>query len=403
MKGAFVISIAAALAVSGCSDKSTGSSGSGEGGGGEKTALSIQPLAQYDTKGNKIESGSSAEAVDPAGDGKAKCDGVSIVMTGALTGPDAALGVNIVNGVKLAVKKHNDANKDCQVKLQQFDTEGDPQKASQVVPNIVNDKSVIGVVGPAFSGETKATGQIFADAKLVAATASATNPSLSTNGWKTFFRGLGSDIPQGEGDGNYLTKVKGAKKVCVLEDNTDYGTGLAKALRSSLGDAELKDCSTQYKKGDKDFSAIVSKVKSTSPDAIFISGYYAEAAPLTTQLRDGGYTGIISAGDGVNDVHYVEQAGSAAKGALLSCPCGQGPEKFRKEYAELAGQEPGVYSAEAYDLATIFLSGIDKGKVTREDLLAYVTAYDGQGIQGNYKWDEHGELKNSSVWIYEVK
>ena len=172
---------------------------------------------------------------NPAGDGKATCPPVSLAMAGALTGPDAALGINIKNGVQLAIDQHNAANPGCQVQLKTFDTEGDPQKATQIAPQIVNDAFTIGLIGPAFSGETKATGQVFDQAGLVAATASATNVTLSEKGWKTFFRGLANDGVQGPSVANYLKNNLGNKKVCVVDDSTDYGLGLAKAVRDTLG------------------------------------------------------------------------------------------------------------------------------------------------------------------------
>ena len=79
-------------------------------------------------------------------------------MAGPLTGANAALGLNILYGANLAIDKHNTANPGCQVQLKPFDTEGDPQKATEVAPQIVDDQYTIGLVGPAFSGETKATG-----------------------------------------------------------------------------------------------------------------------------------------------------------------------------------------------------------------------------------------------------
>ena len=88
--------------------------------------------------------------------------------------------------------------------LKPFDTEGDPQKATAIAPQIVDDAFTIGLVGPAFSGETKATGAVFDQAGLVAATASATNVTLSEQGWKTFFRGLANDGVQGPSVANYL-------------------------------------------------------------------------------------------------------------------------------------------------------------------------------------------------------
>ena len=170
-------------------------------------------------------------AVNPAGDGKASCPPLSIAMAGALTGPDAQLGINIRNGVQMAVDKHNAANRGCQIQLKTFDTEGDPQKATQIAPQIVDDGSIVALVGPAFSGETDATGNTFNQAGLVAATASATNVTLSQKGWRTFFRGLGNDGTQGEAVANYLKNTVDAKKVCVVDDSTAYGAGLAKVMR----------------------------------------------------------------------------------------------------------------------------------------------------------------------------
>src|SRR5262249_10377038 len=163
--------------------------------------------------------------------------------------------------------------------------EGDPQKATQIAPQIVDDAFTIGLVGPAFSGETKATGGVFDQAGLVAATASATNVTLSQNGWKTFFRGLANDGVQGPAVANYIKNTLGAKKVCVVDDSTDYGLGLAQSIRQTLGPVADGGCNISVKKGDKDFSAAVTQIKGASPDAVFYSGYYAEAAPFMQQLR----------------------------------------------------------------------------------------------------------------------
>ena len=167
---------------------------------------------QIDEKGAEVKAAEGAAPADPAGDGKANCPPVSIAMAGALNGPDAALGINIKNGVQLAIDKHNAANPGCQVQLKPFDTEGDPQKATAIAPQIVDDQYTIGLVGPAFSGETKATGGVFDQAGLVATTASATNPTLSENGWKTFFRGLANDAVQGPSVANYMKNALGLQE-----------------------------------------------------------------------------------------------------------------------------------------------------------------------------------------------
>ncbi|MCV7226699.1 branched-chain amino acid ABC transporter substrate-binding protein [Mycolicibacterium komossense] len=397
-RSAFALSSAALLVmgIAGCNQSKPEE-------GAAQSDLKIVEQVQIDQNGAEVKPEAGAVPANPAGDGKATCPPLSLAMAGALTGPDAALGINIKNGVQLAIDQHNAANAGCQVQLKTFDTEGDPQKATQVAPQIVDDAFTIGLVGPAFSGETKATGQVFDQAGLVAATASATNVTLSENGWKTFFRGLANDGVQGPSVANYLKNNLGNKKVCVVDDSTDYGLGLAQAVRETLGPVADSACNISVKKGDKDFSAAVNQVKGASPDSVFYSGYYAEAAPFVQQLRDGGYTGKFVSADGTKDPEFVKQAGEASKDALLSCPCGPATGDFAKQYTEKFGQEPGTYSTEGYDLGTIMLKGIDAGKITRPDLLDWVKNYQGQGVARKYQWTDTGELTTTLIWMYKVQ
>ena len=401
---AVALTAAAVLALTGCSDKSAEPSSSSTTTGGGSTAsadLSIVPLIQIDKDGAEVPASSGGDVADPAGDSTAKCDPVTIAIAGAFTGANAALGLNIQYGAKVAVDAHNEANPDCQVTLKPFDTEGDPQKATQVAPSIVSDENVIGLLGPAFSGETNATGSVFNQAGLLSLTASATNPDLTGNGWNNFFRGLANDAVQGPAVAKYLVDTAGFTKVCVIQDDSDYGIGLAEEITAGLGDAAT--CTGSVKTGDKDFSATVEAVKSAAPDAVFYAGYYAEAAPLASQLKDGGVTAKFVSADGTNDPQFVTQAGAASEGALLSCPCGPAPAEFETKYTEVNGQAPGVYSTEGYDLATIILKGIDSGAKDRKALVDFVASYSGQGLARSYEWDDKGELANALIWIYEVK
>jgi len=400
-RGALVIGAAAVLAVAGCSSKSTTTS---SGGGASSGNLSIKALVQIDEQGKAVPASTSGTPADPAGDGKATCAPTTAIgFAGAETGGNSALGINILDGAKLALQQHNAANKGCQVVLKPFDTEGDPQKATQVIPSVISDQSIVGLIGPAFSGETKATGQVISDAGLPSLTSSATNAALTKNGWKSFFRGLANDDVQGPSVAHYLTGTAGYKKICVVQDDSDYGVGLAKSVTAALGSSADSSCSANVKTGDRDFSATVSKLSSAKPDAIFYSGYYAEAAPLVEQLRSGGVTAAFVSDDGTNDPQFVKQAGDSTKNALLSCPCGPAPDSFATAYNTLNKQDPGVYSVEAYDLTTILLKAIDAGKVTRPDVLNFVRNYDGQGLARVYKWDSTGELTKATIWMYQVK
>lgn len=344
------------------------------------------------------------DAVLPAGDGKATCpSGLTIAYVGAETGPNAQLGINIFNGIQLAINQHNQANKGCQVGFKKFDTEGDPNKATGPVTQAVNESDIIGVVGLPFSGESKATGNIFEQQGLVHITPSATNPALTQNGWKTFFRGLGNDAVQGPAAAKFLTGKLGAKKVYLVQDDSDYGIGLGTTTSKALGSALIG--TDKVTTGQKDFSAVVSKIINAKPDAVYYSGYYAEGAPFDQQLVNKGYTGTFVGPDGVKDDQFIKLAGDASSNAYFTCPCipGELIPSFESAYKSLANAEPGTYSIEGYDATTVLLSGIDKGKTTRANLLDWVKNYDADGLSKHYKWDSTGELQAPTVYGYKVE
>lgn len=344
------------------------------------------------------------DAVLPAGDGKATCpSGLTIAYVGAETGPNAQLGINIFNGIQLAINQHNTANKGCQVGFKKFDTEGDPNKATGPVTQAVNEADIVGVVGLPFSGESKATGNIFEQQGLVHITPSATNPALTQNGWKTFFRGLGNDAVQGPAAAKFLTDKLQAKKVYLVQDDSDYGIGLGTTTSKALGSALVG--TDKVTTGQKDFSAVISKILNAKPDAVYYSGYYAEGAPFDQQLVNKGYTGTFVGPDGVKDDQFIKLAGDASSNAYFTCPCipGELIPSFESAYKSLANAEPGTYSIEGYDATTVLLSGIDKGNTTRAKLVDFVKNYDADGLSKHYKWDSTGELQAPTVYGYKVE
>ncbi|MCY0904864.1 branched-chain amino acid ABC transporter substrate-binding protein [Arthrobacter sp. H14-L1] len=345
-----------------------------------------------------------ADAVLPKGDGKATCPATTtLAYAGAETGPNAQLGINIFNGIQLAINEHNAANAGCQVQFKKFDTEGDPSKATGPVTQVTTEASIIGVVGLPFSGESKATGNIFEQAKLVHITPAATNPTLTENGWTTFFRGLGNDAVQGPAAAKFMTGKLGAKKVYLVQDDSDYGIGLGKTTSDALGSALIG--TDKVTTGQKDFSAVISKIINAKADAVFYSGYYAEGAPFDQQLVSKGFTGTFVGPDGLKDDQFIKQAGDSSNNAYFTCPCipGELIPSFETAYKSLANAEPGTYSIEGYDAATVLLAGIDAGKQSRADLLSWVKSYDKDGLSKHYKWNDKGELQAPTVYGYKVE
>lgn len=387
--GAVVAAAAIALLTAGCVNQSST-------GGSTSTTSKVNLPVQTSIDAPK-------DAVLPAGDGKGKCDSsATIAYVGAETGPNAQLGINIYNGVQLAIDQHNKANPGCQVQFKKFDTEGDPGKAPGVVTQAVNESDIIGVIGLPFSGESKATGGIFEQAGLVHITPSATNPTLTQNGWKTFFRALGNDNVQGPAAATFATSTLKADKVYVVQDDSDYGIGLSTAIQKALG-SKLAG-TDKVTTGQKDFSATVSKIINAKPAAVYYSGYYAEGAPFDQQLVNKGYKGIFIGPDGVKDDQFIKLAGNASENAYFTCPCipGELIKSFSDAYQSAFNAAPGTYSVEGYDATTVLLSGIDKGNGDRSKLLNWVTNYDASGLSKHFKWDSTGELSGSIVFGYKV-
>jgi branched-chain amino acid transport system substrate-binding protein len=348
-------------------------------------------------------SGGDDEEAASGGSEAGTCEDVAIGFFGALTGSAANLGINIRNGAQLAVDQFNEENADCQVGLEEYDSQGSPEQATGLATQAIGDDTVIGIVGPAFSGESETAGPIFAEGGLPTITASATNPTLAENGWDTFQRILGNDASQGPAAASYISDVLQSQKVFVVDDASAYGKGLADIVNESLGDAVVGDDTIQT--GQTDFSATVTAIRASGADAVFFGGYYAEAGLLVQQMRAGGVEATFVVADGVKDPGFIEAAGDAAEGTIITCPClpPEESQEFFDAYQEAFGSAPATYSAEAYDAANVFLEGIIDGNTDRESLLEWVNGYEGEQTTKTVKFDEAGEVENISVWAYKVE
>lgn len=364
--------------------------------------LMIQPRLEIDRDGAAVEVTDGPESVSPAGDGNAVCPPLSIAMAGGPQESEPVLGIDIKNGIQLAVDQHNAANLACQVQLKPFDSDGDPTKGAQLAAQIVDDANTVGVVGPMSSGQAQAAGPVFDRAGLVALTPSASATALSERGWRTFFRGIASNAVQGSATADYMSSTLGHRKVCVVDDTSDQGLDVASSVRETLGPRSDSACNIAVGQAGAD-SAVVSQINGAAPDAVFFAGDARGAAVLVRKLREVGFEGAFVTMDGSMTEQFVDEAGGAARDALVSCPCAPAPPKFAEEYKSTFDQLPGPYAAEAYDLGTILLKGIDSGAITRAAMLDFVDTYDGQGIARRYHWHPDGELTNPSIWLYQVR
>lgn len=353
-------------------------------------------------------SSKKAATTPAATSGGAAAAHVKIGFFGALTGPNAQLGINEYDGAKLAVDQYNKKG-GTQIDLIKYDSQGDPAQAPQLAQKVIADKDVA-VIGPAFSGESKAADPIFEQAGIVNITASATNPALASNGWKFWHRAVGNDNSQGPAAAKYIEKKLNAKTVAVIDDNEEYSLGIANIVRSTLkADGVTVAVSDHIDKNAQDYSATVNKIKPANVDAIFYGGYYSEGGRFLKQIRDAGIKAPFVSDDGADDPKIVDSAGaSAAEGALMTCPCGDitsnpAASSFVSGYTASAGAAPGTYSAEAYDATNVIIQAIAAGKITAADINTFLATVSYKGLTKTLKFDSKGEVSSATIYVYEVK
>lgn len=230
----------------------------------------------------------------------------NIGVMGALSGANASVVIPSVNGAEMALAEWSAKHPDDHIRLVKFDSEGDPAKATPLATKMATDKSFLGVIGGAFSGETRATKAIFSGAGLTMISQSATATDLTLKDpAPTFHRVIAYDEIQGGAIANYIKDILKAKTVFVVDDSSTYGQPLADKVKSVLG--SLVVGSDKAQTGQTDFSAIVSKAKAANADVVFYAGYAAEAGPFAKQLRDGGVKSQFMGGDGLYGVDFPKR------------------------------------------------------------------------------------------------
>jgi branched-chain amino acid transport system substrate-binding protein len=366
------------------------------------TKQTIRSLAALAAAGLALTAcGSSSSSSSAAGGGSDCTAGQKIAFLGATTGPNGALGQNMVGGIKLALDEYNKAHSDCKVGFEAFDSQGDPVKATPLATKIVQDTSIIGLVGPGFSGESLATGKTFAAAGLPSISPSATNATITQQGWTTWHRVIGNDSIQGAADVKYMEDTANAKKIYLVHDDQDYSVGLAGFVKTALGSAMAGEDAVQQ--NQTDFGPTVTKVTSSSPDAVFYAGYYPEGGLLCKQLRQAGFKGLFMSGDGSEDPAFVSTAGAqAAEGAILSAPAAPAPADFNAKYKTVNGKDAGLYSTQSYDATNIFLAGVEAGDTSHADMNTFIGSYTKTGVSGPIKFDDKGDISAQTIYAYKV-
>jgi branched-chain amino acid transport system substrate-binding protein len=348
------------------------------------------------------------------GDGDAAADRESctwaIGTMGALSGDFATIGEPIHQGIEYAVDELNEAGETaCQLELVSEDSQGNPDQAPALAQSLVENEELVAVVGPYFSGETLASGEIFSESGIAFICPSCTADSIDDQGYETFFRAVADDAVQGEVAGAYLESLGGT--VAVVHDNQDYSKGLADAVSATLGDAEGPFIINPE---ETDYSSVVQQVANANPDLVFYGGYSAQAGPLVQQLREGGVEATFVSDDGTKDAAFGELAGDAAEGVQVTCPCVDPlgipeAEAFVSGINETYDRNPGTFAADAYDATNLVAEALlevdpeSDIEEIRASIVEYMQGADYQGIAKNYVFTETGNLEigPEGIYVYE--
>ncbi|MDQ5768981.1 branched-chain amino acid ABC transporter substrate-binding protein [Thiothrix subterranea] len=336
---------------------------------------------------------------------------VKIGQSSPLTGPQAHIGKDNDNGVRLAIDEINATKPVIDGKAVTFevmseDDQADPKTATIVAQRMI-DEGIVGVVGHLNSGATIPASKVYADNDIPQISPSATAIKYTAQGFKTAFRVMTNDEQQGKVLGAYAAKL--GKKVAIVDDQTAYGQGLAAEVEKAAKAAGAEVVAVEHT-NDKatDFSAILTSIKGKAPDVVFFGGMDPQGAPMAKQMRQLGMKAQFLGGDGLQTPKFIELAGADAEGAIASIP-GLPIEKmpkgadFKKKFEEKYGQIQ-LYAPYAYDAAYVMVDAMQRANST--DPAKYLpelgkTSF--EGVTGKIGFDAKGDLTSGPITLYTVK
>jgi branched-chain amino acid transport system substrate-binding protein len=335
---------------------------------------------------------------------------VKIGVAGPMTGANAAFGEQYMKGAQAAADAVNAAGgvNGEKIVLVKGDDACEPKQAVTVAKDLTNQK-VAGVVGHFCSSSTIPASEIYDEAGIIAITPGSTNPQVTERGLSAMFRMCGRDDQQGIVAGDYIVDVLKGKKVAVIHDKDTYGQGLADATKAQLIKRGVTPVIYEgLTRGEKDFSALVTKIRAAGADVVYFGGLHPEAGPLVKQLRTEGLKDVkFMSDDGIVTDELVTTAGGPqyVDGVLMTF--GADPrllpdsktvvEQFRK-----AGTEPEGYTLYAYASIQALAAGFNGAKSNKgEDAAKWLKAHPVKTVMGEKTWDAKGDLKVSDYVVYQ--
>jgi len=292
---------------------------------------------------------------------------IKMGVAGPITGPNAAFGAQLTNGTQQAVDDINKAGGILgqQITLEQGDDVSDPKQGVSVANKFVGDGVKL-VVGHFNSGVTIPASEVYAENGVLFITPSATNPKVTDRNLWDAFRTCGRDDQQGLVWAELARdKLKG-KKIAVVHDKTTYGKGLADAALDNMHKYGVKEVLYEgVNTGEKDYSAIVSKIKESGADYLMWGGLHTEGGLIIRQMRDQGMNTVMISGDGITDQEFASIGGPGVEGTLMTFPPDPRSNPANKDIvAEFKAKnfDPEAYTLYSYAAVQVMKQAAEKAK-----------------------------------------
>ncbi len=241
---------------------------------------------------------------------------LKIGLAGPLTGKDAVFGAQLKNGAEQAVEDINAAGgiNGQKIELVFGDDAADPKQGRSVANTFVGE-GVKFVVGHFNSGVSEPASDVYAENGILMITPGSTNPKITDRGLWNVFRTCGRDDQQGKVAGEYIATHFKDKKVAFAHDKTTYGKGLADETKKAMNALGVTEVLYEgINSGERDFSALVSKIKASGADLVYWGGVHTEGGSILRQMRAAGVNAVMMSGDGIASNEFAALGGPGDRG-----------------------------------------------------------------------------------------
>lgn len=335
-------------------------------------------------------------------------DPIKIALAGPVTGPVAQYGDMQSMGALMAIEQINKAGgvNGSLLEAVTYDDACDPKQAVAVANKIVND-GIRFVVGHLCSGSSQPAADIYDEEGIMMITAASTTPELTQRGHTLIFRTIGLDNMQGPTAGKYVVEQLKPKRAAILHDKQQYGEGIATAVKQALDNAGIPVAVFEgVTAGDKDFSALIAKLKKENVDFVYFGSYHPEMGMLLRQSAENKFTPRFMGPEGVGNSDISAIAGEASEGMLVTLPKAFDADPKNADLVaafKAKKQDPrGAFVFPAYAAVQVMADAMTLSKSQDpEQVAATIRSNSFDTPTGVLEFDDKGDLKNFSFVVYE--